>query len=155
MLQGLKGPSIWRDVEVNLPMLVMVIFYHLLYPVATFLCLDLSFLSEGYLWIRYPCVHALIHVSFTLSVSNKDYPSRPWWNNHFLQGGSSKDIGNKGLLEIVSIDSRIRLYEARFPMVLLEFLALLSERNILRLSLSSGRKLMSTILSSLLSSMFR
>ncbi|KAG5028359.1 hypothetical protein JHK87_011873 [Glycine soja] len=79
----------------------------------------------------------------------------PWWNNHFLQGGSSKDIGNKGLLEIVSIDSRIRLYEARFPMVLLEFLALLSERNILRLSLSSGRKLMSTILSSLLSSMFR
>ncbi|TKY55495.1 hypothetical protein E2542_SST19910 [Spatholobus suberectus] len=35
-----------------------------------------------------------------------------------------KDIDNKGLLEIVSNDSGIRLYEARFPMVLSEFLAL-------------------------------
>ncbi|KAK7386273.1 hypothetical protein VNO78_26392 [Psophocarpus tetragonolobus] len=33
-------------------------------------------------------------------------------------------IDNKGLLEIVSNDSGIRLYEARFPMILSEFLAL-------------------------------
>jgi len=96
VLQGLKGPSIRRDVEVNLPVLAMFFLNHLFYPVAACLGLCPPFLSERYLWIGYPCVHALIHVSFALSVPDKDYPSRPGRNSH--AGSCNRRVAQKNLL---------------------------------------------------------